>query len=66
MACSGECAGGSYGLFATSVANTCYGYSSSGTGLNAYIAIGCFGDTGSGNSVGYFYHYNMPPSPVTP
>jgi hypothetical protein len=36
------------------------------TGLNAYIAIGCFGDTGSGNSVGYFYPYNMPPSPVTP
>ena len=62
MACSGECAGGSYGLFATSVANTCYVYSSSGTGLNAYIAIGCFGDTGSGNSVGYFYHYNMPPN----
>jgi hypothetical protein len=59
--CSGRCGGISYGLFATSVANTCYGFSQSGTGLNAYIAIGCVGANGGGSSIGYTYHYNMPP-----
>ena len=57
IASSGRCTnGGSYGLFATSVANTCYGYSLSGTGLYAFIANSC-----DGSSVSYTYHYNIPP-----
>lgn len=61
MGCSGASHGGSYGLFATSIANTCYGLSNTGTGINAVILIGCIGANGSGPSVGYTYHYNMPP-----
>jgi hypothetical protein len=50
-----------YGVFATSVANTCYGLSATGTGLSATIAIGCIGANNSGTSVTYINHYNMPP-----
>jgi hypothetical protein len=57
IACSGHTSGGSYGLYATSIANTCYGYSQTGMGLNAFIAIGCMGSY----PIGYTYHYNMPP-----
>ena len=61
ISCSGRCDGGSYGLFATSVANTCYGLSATGTGLGTTIAIGCIGANNSGPSVLASYKYNMPP-----
>jgi hypothetical protein len=59
--CSGRSLGGSYGVFATSIANTCYGSSATGTGLGANIAIGCIGVNNSGASVLASYKYNMPP-----
>jgi len=61
ISCSGRSLGGSYGVFATSIANTCYGISATGTGLGANIAIGCIGVNNSGPSVLASYKYNMPP-----
>ena len=61
ISCSGRSLGGSYGVFATSVANTCYGLSKTGTGLGTTIAIGCIGENNSGPSVLASYKYNMPP-----
>jgi hypothetical protein len=61
ISCSGRSFGGSYGVFATSIANTCYGLSATGTGLGANIAIGCIGVNNSGPSVLASYKYNMPP-----
>lgn len=58
--CSGRSDGGSYGIFATSIANTCYGSSATGTGLGTTIAIGCIGVNNSGPSVLATYKYNMP------
>ena len=66
IASKGQSLGGSYGLFATHVANACLGVSDVGTGLNATIAIGCVGTNSAGNSITHVHHYNMPPSPVTP
>ena len=57
----GVSGGGSYGVFATSIANTCYGSSATGTGLGANIAIGCIGVNNSGPSVLASFKYNMPP-----
>jgi hypothetical protein len=47
--CSGRCViGGSYGVYATSVANTCYGFSASGIGLHfGGIGAMCYGSRGS-------------------
>ena len=61
ISCSGRSLGGSYGVFATSIANTCYGISATGTGLGANIAIGCIGVNNSGPSVLASFKYNMPP-----
>jgi hypothetical protein len=61
ISCSGRSFGGSYGVFATSIANTCYGISATGTGLGTTIAIGCIGVNNSGPSVLASYKYNMPP-----
>ena len=54
--CYGQNYGSGDGLYAT-VAIGCYGYSSSGTGLGAYIANSCYSNTGDG---GIQYKYNMP------
>jgi hypothetical protein len=61
--CNGSCLSFSrFGVRVDEIAIGCYGYnfSSSGTGLYAYIANSCMGDNGSGHSITYGYAYNQP------
>ena len=73
--CRGICTGGANGINASATAQNCYGQSSSGTGLQARIAIGCIGSSTSGvglqatiatscivahGTANITYKYNMP------
>jgi len=51
ISCHGTCSGSSYGLQAIDVANACYGFSASGTGLSASIANSCRGQSTSGTGL---------------
>ena len=55
--CYGECDTGT-GLYADAVATGCYGYSSSDTGLAAFIASVCHGATGSGTALSVTHNVN--------
>jgi hypothetical protein len=65
IGCDGESTGGT-GIFAyTGVAVGSFGHSSTGLGLKAYVANGCYGQNGSGTSeftgnTGTDQRYNMP------
>jgi hypothetical protein len=49
--CRGQCSGSADGLAATTAAQNCYGYSSTGTGLAATTAQNCCGYTGTGTGL---------------
>ncbi len=56
--CSGYNTGYGYGLDAVNLANGCYGQSNSGTGLHAFIASLCHGDTISGTPLTATHNVN--------
>ncbi len=56
--CSGYNTGYGYGLEAVNLANGCYGQSNSGTGLHAFIASLCHGDTISGTPLTATHNVN--------
>lgn len=58
--CYGYNFGSGTGLYATRMAIGCYGFADSGTGLSAYIANSCVGETISGAAKAVTYKYNMP------
>ena len=49
--CYGICDGSGYGLYATYTASGCFGYSITGTGLNAYNASFCTGNRFHGTAI---------------
>ncbi len=49
--CSGTSSGSGDGIYATAIATGCYGYSASGTGVHAFIASVCHGETSSGTAL---------------
>jgi hypothetical protein len=58
--CYGYNSGGGYGVYAIDIAIGCRGFSSTGTGLFAYIANSCRGTTTSGTAQAISFKYNMP------
>ncbi|HEX5398709.1 MAG TPA: hypothetical protein VFY06_06645 [Verrucomicrobiae bacterium] len=56
--CYGYCSGAGYGLFVTGVAVGCHGYSSTGTGIFAFIANVCHGGTSSGTGLTATHNVN--------
>ena len=60
IGCDGESVSGT-GLYVyTGVTMGSFGYSSTGLGLQAYVATGCYGQNGSGTSEVIAWRYNMP------
>jgi hypothetical protein len=55
QSCYGYNGGSGYGIYTYDLASLSYGYSSSGTGLRAYIANSC-----DGTSLAVTFKYNMP------
>jgi len=56
--CEGLSYGGGAGLYAIYLATGCSGYSSSGTGLYAFIASVCHGATGFGTALSTSHNVN--------
>jgi hypothetical protein len=56
--CYGYSFGSGYGLYVYGAATGCYGYSSSGTGLYAFIASVCHGSTSSGTALSTPHNVN--------
>ena len=58
--CYGSSNGGSFGIFASRIANTSYGVSNTGTGLSSNIVIGCTGVNSFGTALTANFKYNAP------
>ncbi len=55
--CHGHSSSG-YGVYATATASGCYGFSPSGTGLHAFIANVCVGETATGTALSTTHNVN--------
>jgi len=56
--CYGKSGGSGDGLYASVTASGCFGFSSSGTGLFAFIANVCHGATDSGTALSATHNVN--------